>query len=353
MNKKSEFRKLAALCVALFMTCMLMPVISAPANAATEVSNESELKEALERGETDITITKATTITINSLTINSGVTLTVKGCVFTVNSGVTLTVQGTVTVDSDDYGITSGVILNRGTIVNNGAISFNRGGINNEGGTFTNNNGGTVTLDYFSTFTVGGGTIDNRGTISTSSRIGINRGTLSNSGTLVLNGGGTIINKAELSNSGTINNGGIIYNEDRGKIINSGKIVNNGGTLNNGDTIDNGGTIDNEGGRIANGGTINNIGGGKIINIDKGVFDNRGKVNDNVSGGSSPSSDGKPNSPSASVPSGVESIAPFSSDNAGDGGQSGVGGTALVGAVVGVILAVIGGCVLFLRKRKI
>ncbi|MCL2798656.1 MAG: hypothetical protein FWD58_11535, partial [Firmicutes bacterium] len=69
--KKTGFNKLTAMLMALSMVIMLIPVISMTANAqTTKVTNEAELKNALESGATDITATGTITISSNSLTIN-------------------------------------------------------------------------------------------------------------------------------------------------------------------------------------------------------------------------------------------------------------------------------------------
>jgi ABC-type phosphate transport system permease subunit len=76
--KGIKFKKLTAMLAALSLMIMLIPTISMTANAqTTEVTNEAELKSALDSGATDITISGKVTISSNSLTINSGVTLSI------------------------------------------------------------------------------------------------------------------------------------------------------------------------------------------------------------------------------------------------------------------------------------
>lgn len=122
-----------------------------------------------------------------------------------------------------------------------------------------------------------------------------------------------------------------------GKITNNGKITNSGtinGHIRNYGTIDNnkGGTISG----IYNFGTVNNKGG----TID--VLSNEGIVNDN-GGGSSNKDAPSPSDTSNSL---------TDSDPSNDGDQSGDYGSVLLIVAVVAVLAVVGGCVLLLRKRK-
>jgi hypothetical protein len=332
--KGIEFKKLTAILMTLTMIIMLIPIISLPASAATEVTNEAELKSALDSGATDITISGTVTISSNSLTINSGVTLTIPDSYtgsLTINSGVTLTVKGTI----------SGWFTNRGTIVNIGTIEdfYNYGTVNN-------NKGGTINGRFHNYY---GGTISNNGKIANVNSYQItNEGIIDNSGTID-NSGCKIENWYTIINSGTIDNhGGTIENRCgggsiKGTIENSGKIDNSGGGSIRNElycAITNSGTIDNNGGTIWNGGTIN----GKIANLDKGVFDNVGTYNEN---------NGKGNSATDKPSTSNNALSNTDSNSSNDDGQSGDNNGVLLIVAVVAVLAIVGGCaLLLLRKRK-
>ena len=124
----------------------------------------------------------------SSMTVPNEVAQTVHliipiGVTLTVASGVTMTIRGTVTINNTGTLNNAGVIHIYGSLVNNGA--------------FTNSNSGTV--------------------INYSSNSVTNRGTLTNHGTLTNESGGVIENKAggsidnrqgSFNNHGTFNNGG-------------------------------------------------------------------------------------------------------------------------------------------------
>jgi len=362
--KGIKFKKLTAMFAALSLLIMLVPIISMTANAqTTEVTNEAELKSALESGATDIAVSGKVTISSNSLTINSGVTLSITRGVssegitvygdLAINAGVTLTVKGTLMVGEVSK------CTNRGTIDNNGGTIS--GYIYNYG--TIDNNGGTMKDGFYNYY---GGTINNnKGTISG----GTNEGTINNSDKIDISGRG-IENWNIIINSGTIDNrGGTIENRygggsGRGTITNSGTIDNSGGgTIRNERycTITNDkGTIDNNGCTIKNYGTIDNTNGGKIANLDKGIFDNVGTYNDNTGGGSSPSPSNKPTPTNASFSpydANTSTDNPTTSDNAntsneGTAGQSDEYGNVLLIAAIVAILAIAGGCILLLRKRR-
>jgi subtilase family serine protease len=155
------------------------------------------------------------TCTIANLVINSGDSLT-------INSGVTLTVTGTIA--------NSGTISNSGTIHNSGTISGS--------GKFTSfmlsvTNTGTITDPV----TIPSGTLSSSYTLnfpvivpSGATRI-INSGvtfTINPGVVVTINSGGTISNLGTIANSGTVNNSGIINNHCTATI--TGNPVNNIGS---------------------------------------------------------------------------------------------------------------------------
>ena len=296
--QKIELKKLSsALIVLSMMMILLMTLISMTANAATtiKVTNEAELRNALDRGETNIVITSTVTNTIvleSSLTIDSGVTVTLQrnfdyGRQFYTSS---LTVQGT-------FNIGEGVLFETGDVSVNGGVINNYGDIYMHTRPFTINNRGV--LNNYATF------------------LNFNGGTLNNVG-------GTINNNA-LGSINCCSDGSTINNKDGGIINNRGKIdLWTGGTINN----------------YADG-TINNYVDGVfhygkwLLTQDDGIFNNEGTFNDDLDEVS------------------VSSLSDTSRFNFLNGDIS-LGGSMvlLVVVVSGVVLVVVGVCVLLLRKRK-
>ena len=221
--------------------------VGAPDYSTLDVTSETELKDALNRGETLITISGDITIT-RSLTINSDITLDSRGNGrLLINSGVTLTCNGIIS--------NIRVIINDGgTVTNSGTI---RGKISNDGGTVTNsgimnsisNDGGTVTITKSGSVS---GYVSNDG-----------RGTIVNSGTMSCiitnNGKSEIINQKD----------GIIRIVDGINQMYGEPSVNYEGTITNYGTINNEAKFTNYG-VIKDGGTINNSGSGRIDNVDGG-----------------------------------------------------------------------------------
>ena len=163
-----------------------------------------------------------------------------------INNGSTITnlEDGIITIFID------GVITNNEGIINNfGTISNFEGGIDNVEGNITNS--GTIFTSEGAIFN-SGGTITNNPVGRIDNLIGFltntNSGLIDNSGVI------TIKDDSNIDNSGTINNSGTITNSELSFITNSGTIdnaesgvINNGvdGTINNTGSINNNGTIDN------------------------------------------------------------------------------------------------------------
>ena len=213
------------------------------------------------------------------LNIDIGITLT-------LNTGVILTVLGLInnigTVITNNAGsgiINDGIINNQDNGIIHIIAAFLSGIENNS--IINNNDGGTIIID---------GEINNKSGGEINNKSG---GEINNNGPKFNNFGGLINNK----NGGIFNNqnGGIIYNENNGKIYNSGQIYNKdvnsmiqnktGGVINNNLN----GLIYNQDGGIienGNGGLINNQNGGIIYNENNGIINNNtgGVINNNFGG---------------------------------------------------------------------
>ncbi|MCL2291701.1 MAG: cadherin-like beta sandwich domain-containing protein, partial [Candidatus Bathyarchaeota archaeon] len=186
----------------------------------------------------------------------------------TINSGVTLTIQGMLNLGE------MGMISNVGTICNVGGI------INNyAGGIIYNSADGVISISDAGTINNYQATINNDGVINNDD------GIINNNDAAINNAGGGIITNGDM---GLVNNygGGVINNYDSSVIISSGVVNNYQATINNSEfaTFSNDGglvnnnaaEIINNGGVINNSGIVNNYGAGLVNNCAGGVINNFG-----------------------------------------------------------------------------
>lgn len=192
------------------------------------------------------------------------------------------------------------VITSSSTLTNNGTLELTTGGILTNNRTFVNT--GTVNnfrqMENLGTINNDGGTISGRGILNT--------GTINNTGTLVtsiLDVGGEIENRGNITNSGTVNMYGLVSNTNGGIFVNAKNgTVNfgNEGGIRNGDNtgiiynfgtiggnygfggVGGAGVITNDGGIISGGisvgGTFINTNSGTIVIISNGVGDVAGTL---------------------------------------------------------------------------
>jgi len=224
---------------------------------------------------TDQTIVEDETWTVNSgirLIVDFGVTIANFGTIN--NNGIINNIGGTINNDGTINNNRGFSASNFSTINNNGTINSNGGHIDLFGGTINNNDGATINL-------FGGNLNNNDGGFLNITRSSSSNTILNNDGTINIGDegiiemfGGTFNN----NDGATINNDNIIFNDDRfdGTLNNLGIIINNNdATIDNGDGTNNDGATINNSGTIENFGTINNE---AIINNH-----NNGFINNNSS----------------------------------------------------------------------
>jgi len=186
------------------------------------------------------------TNTAGSFTNNAGGRVTgntvVTGGAVTNNFVITDADVAAVAAFVNNSGATAGNIRNSGTVTNAGTIASLR----NEGGTFTNNAGGTVT----GMTTVTGGTAVNNATLANID-IGAAGSFINNSGAVA----GSVTNSGTASNDGTV-----------------AELVNNDGTFSNTGTI--AGSARVAGGSLINDGTIS----GTVDVDDDGLLSGSGAI---------------------------------------------------------------------------
>jgi PEP-CTERM motif len=154
---------------------------------------------------------------------------------------------GKLVIDSGSPLTISGTLDNEGTIINGGTIvQDSTGTIYNDAGTIINNS--LIGIDA-------GGTSLNEGTLNNFDRISVD-GTLNNGRNLTNENGGTL----QIDFGGTLNNGDNLNNDLSGTILVFGTLNNSDGTFDNIGTITSLGTINNSGPLTNFLGTINNDG---------------------------------------------------------------------------------------------
>ncbi|HKC66683.1 MAG TPA: DUF2341 domain-containing protein, partial [Bacteroidia bacterium] len=180
-------------------------------------------------------ISAATFLACSSVTINSGVTLTVTGSVTNNTTGANITVT-----DNGSLVFASGITLNSNgnfSVTGTGSMTVQSGGftINSSGG-FSNAVNTTI---------VGGIT-------------GGNSGGITNTGTLTVTGGNITLNS-----TGGLSNSGVVSVTGNVTIANSGPITNNGSFTVNGNVTQNssGGFVDNGTLSVSGNYSIQNSGG--------------------------------------------------------------------------------------------
>jgi outer membrane autotransporter protein len=214
--------------------------------------------------------------TAGSFTNNAGGTITGK----TIVAGGTVTNNFVIT-DADvaataafvnNTGATAGAITNAGTTTNAGTIAS----VQNDGGTFTNNLGGTVTGDM----NIAGGSVTNNASLNS-----VDVGT---AGTFTNTSGasaGAVINAGMTSNAGTIasltNTAGSFTNNAGGTITGTttveGGTVTNNFVITNADVAATAAFVNNTGataGVVTNAGTVANAGKIASVQNDGGTFTN-------------------------------------------------------------------------------
>lgn len=220
------------------------------------------------------------TNTAGNFTNDNGGTITGK----TVVSGGTVTNNFVIT-DADvaaaaafvnNNGATAGTVRNSGTTTNAGTIAS----LENNGGNFVNNNGGTITGKTI----VNSGTVTNNFVITdadvaaaaafmnnTGASAGAvrNSGTVTNAGTVasLQNDGGSFTNNAggTVTGTTTVNSGSVVNNASLAdvKVENQGLLINN-----------NGATV----GEVTNSGTVSNDGTVASVLNNDGTFNNTGLI---------------------------------------------------------------------------
>jgi outer membrane autotransporter protein len=192
------------------------------------------------------------TNTAGTFTNNAGGTVTgtttVSGGTVTNNFVITDADVAAVATFVNNSGATAGAIRNSGTVINAGTIAS----IDNDGGTLTNNAGGTVT----GTTTVSGGSVVNNATLADVE--------VSSAGTFVNNSGAVA---GAVTNAGTATNDGTVATLDNvsGTFSNTGTIAGtatvSGGSLINDGTIAGAVAVD-DGGLLSGSGVV----GGLVVN---------------------------------------------------------------------------------------
>jgi subtilase-type serine protease len=223
-------------------------------------------------------------VTNNSAGSVSGST-DLAGGTLTNNGRLAAVTVSTASIFTNNSGATAGVLTNAGTSSNAGTLA----GLNNGGGSFTNNAGGVVsglasisggTVSNNATFAdvfVGAGGIFTNNTGATAGDV-TNAGTSANSGTIAMltNTAGTFTNNADGSVTGaTTVSGGAVTNNGSMAEVSVGQAAN---VVNNSSGVI--GAVSNSG-QFANAGTV-----ASLINLD-GSFSNSGTISGSatVSGG--------------------------------------------------------------------
>ncbi|NVK55108.1 MAG: hypothetical protein HWE26_05795 [Alteromonadaceae bacterium] len=238
----------------------------------------------------------------NKLDINAGGSLYMSHG--TLNNNATLTNNGNMqNVYADQYN--SGTLNNNSVMVNNARI-FNSGTLNNEGSLTSSaardtagrlyNNGGTITNNGSITQEL---YVDNDGKVTNNSMLNtLDSMQLSDGGTLTNNSGGTLIsntilNYGTLINEGTMTTSGPLHNGASSSAVvtmmNNGAFTSNG-SLTNDDTITNTGSLFNNdtltnqaGSTLTNSGTLTNSSSGTLTNNRGGKLNNNGTlINENL-----------------------------------------------------------------------
>ncbi|MFK0333501.1 autotransporter domain-containing protein [Rhizobium sp. NPDC090275] len=207
------------------------------------------------------------TNTAGTFTNNAGGTITgataVEGGTVTNNFVITDADVAAAAAFINNTGATAGAIRNAGTVTNAGTIAS----VQNDGGTFTNNAGGSVT----GVTTVAGGSVVNNATLADVdvgaagnfvNNSGATAGTVTNSGmaandgmiAALQNNAGTFSNTGTISGTATVSGGSLINDG----VISGAVDVDDGGLLSGNGTV--GGILVNAGGILAPGPGIATLG---------------------------------------------------------------------------------------------
>lgn len=225
---------------------------------------------AFQKIDADTTIN--TNTNYNGYTINSGQNVIVNAVLsltsntLTNNGNIVINVGGSYTEEN-----TGSLLDNQSSIINNGTFTNQAYGVVSNSSSITNNNGAI----FYNT----AATVNNQST-----------------GTIVNNLGGALTTNSTLNNDGIINNNGTLTNES-GQLTNIGTLTNNSGAnLYNQNqatmVIQNGSTVNNTGNfyhqhyaDIQNSGSINNNAGGNFYQNDNSTFENQvgGTLTNNTS----------------------------------------------------------------------